>query len=250
VYIKKKDDYQFLVLSIRHTATPSENITFQKLLFSSLATRLKQICLILALGVNKVPATIDDSVIQFGEGETPIINDLRTDFFWYVYADTNLPIKQQRDLILQYTKRPFIGIARIFKKSNLEYTSTTEGLVQKMSKDDELFRITDRIWEMAKIGGSLETRKNVGSFLVGFNGTPKSVDLIANRLLKNTTLSVEKRGRILKIHEELRDVLGKMDDKQRGQLKDYAQKTKNLFNSRKFYEIKQQGEPKGNDSTK
>jgi hypothetical protein len=239
VYIKKKDDYQFLVLSIGHTEAGSENIVFQRLLFSSLGARLKQICLILALGVNRVPTVINDNVVQFDDGEIPIISDVRTDFFWYVYTDTNLPVKQQRDIVLQYSKRPFIGIAQIFKKGKgtLKYTNHTEELVQKMSKNDELFSLVDQIWEMAKIGGSLESRRNVGSFLVGFNGTPKSLDIIANRLLKNQLLSAEKRGKIIEIHEKLRRDLDRINDRERAQLKDYVQKTKYLFNSKKFYEI-------------
>jgi hypothetical protein len=203
--------------------------------------------LVLALGVNKVPTTIDDSVVQFGDGETHIIDDVRTDFFEYVFTESNLPFKQQRDVILQYIKNPFIGIAQIFKKSNLKYTNQTEKLAQKMSKDDELFNITDQIWEMAKIGGSLETRKNVGSFLVGFNGTPRSIDLIANRLLKNTLLSSEKRAEIIKIHEKLRSTLENVSDKERTQLKDYVQRTKYLFNSKKFHELKLKGESEKNE---
>jgi len=242
IYIKKPDDLQFLVISIEDTKAGSGNITFQKLLFSLLATRLKHCCLILALGVNKVPTTIDNNVVQFNDGETPIIDDCRTDFFEYVYIDSNMPFKQQRDVVLQYVRKPFIGIAQIFKKSNLKYTNNTEKLVQKMSKDDELFTITDQIWEMAKIGGALETRRNVGSFLARFNGTPKSIDLITNRLLKNPILSAEKREHILKIYEKLRSTLETRSNKQRVQLKDYVQKTKYLFNSKKFYELRLKGE--------
>ena len=249
VYIKKRNDLQFLVMSIADAQAGSGNITFQQLLFSWLATKLKHYCLVLALGVNKVPTTIDDSIVQFDDGETHIIDDVRTDFFEYVFTDSNLPFKQQRDVILQYIKNPFIGIAQIFKKSNLKYTNQTKELVQKMSKDDKLFNITDQIWEMAKIGGSLETRKNVGSFLVGFNGTPRSIDLIANRMLKNTMLSAEKRAQIIEIHEKLRDDLEKINDKQRMQLKDYVQRTKHLFNSKKFYELRLKGEPEQDEPT-
>jgi hypothetical protein len=250
VYTKKRNDLQFLVMSIADAQAGSGNITFQQLLFSWLATKLKhEDCLVLALGVNKVPTTIDDSIIQSGDGETHIIDDVRTDFFEYVFTDSNLPFKQQRDVILQNIKNPFIGIAQIFKKSNLKYTNQTKELVQKMSKDDELFNITDQIWEMAKIGGSLETRKNVGSFLVGFNGTPRSIDLIANRMLKNTMLSAEKRAQIIEIHEKLRDDLEKINDKQRMQLKDYVQRTKHLFNSKKFYELRLKGEPEQDEPT-
>jgi len=244
IYIKKRNDLQFLIMSIADAQAGSGNITFQQLLFSWLATKLKHNCLILALGVNKIPTTINNSVVQFSDGETPIADDVRTDFFEYVYTCSNLPFKQQRDVILQYFKKPFIGIAQIFK-GNLKYTDHTEELVQKMSKDDKqyayVFNIADQIWEMAKLGGSLETRKNVGSFLVGFNGTPKSIDMIANRLLKNTLLSSEKRAKIIEIHEKLRNTLEKINDRQRGQLKDYVQKTKYLFNSKKFYEIKLEG---------
>jgi hypothetical protein len=235
-------------MSIADAQAGSGNITFQQLLFSWLATKLKHHCLVLALGVNKVPTTIDDNIVQFGDGETHIIDDMRMDFFEYVFTDTNLPFKQQRDLILQYIKNPFIGIAQIFKKSNLKYSSDTEELVQKMSKDDELFDITDQIWEMAKIGGSLETRKNVGSFLVGFNSTPKSIDLIANRLLKNTLLSSEKRDKIIEIHGKLRNTLENISDKQRAQLKDYIQRTRYLFNSKKFHELKLEGESEKDES--
>jgi len=246
-YIKKHNDLQFLVMSIADIQAGSGNITFQQLLFSLLATKLKNKCLVLALGVNKVPTTIDDSIVQFGDGETHIIDDVRTDFFEYVFTESYLPFKQQRDVILQYVKNPFIGIAQILKKS--KYTNQTEELVQKMSKGDELFDITDQIWEMAKIGGSLETRKNVGSFLVGFNATPRSIDLIANKLLKNTLLSSERRAEIIKIHEELRSTLENVSDKQRAQLKDYVQRTKHLFNSKKFHELKLKGESEKDEST-
>jgi hypothetical protein len=141
-----------------------------------------------------------------------------------------------------------MGIAQIFKKSNLRYTNQTEELVQKMSRDNEIFNITDQIWEMAKIGGSLETRKNVGSFLVGFNGTPMSIDLIANRLLKNTLLSSEKRAEIIKIHGKLRNTLENINDKQRAQLKDYVQRTKYLFNSKKFHELRLEGRSEKDES--
>lgn len=243
VYIKNKDDFQFLIMSCRNTEAGSENVVIQQLLFSLLATRLKQKYLILALGVNKVPTNINDKAVQFDDREIAIIDDVRTDFFEYVYSDSNLPPRQERDIILQYLKKPFIGIAQIFKKGNLKYSNYTKDLVQKMSKNDELFSIADQIWEMAKIGGSLETRKNVGSFLVGFNGTPRSIDLIANRLLKNAMLSAEKRAQIIEIHEKLRDDLEKINDKQRMQLKDYVQRTKHLFNSKKFYELRLKGEP-------
>jgi hypothetical protein len=241
IYIKKCNDIQFLVMSMADADAGSGNIIFQQLLFSWLATKLKHSCLILALGVNKVPTTIDNNIVQFSEGEIPIIEDVRTDFFEYVYTESNLPFRKQKDVILQYFENPFIGIAQIFKKSNLKYTNYADGLVRKMSKNDELFNITDQIWEMAKLGGALETRKNVGSFLVGFNGTPKSIDLIANKLLKNTLLNSEKRASIIKIHEKLRTTLEKISDKQRAQLKDYVQKTKYLFNSKKFYELKSEG---------
>jgi len=249
IYTKNLDDLQLLIMSIGDAEAGSGNIVFQHLLFSWLATRLKYSCLILALAVNKVPTTVDDSVVQFDDGEIAVIDDIKTDFFEYIHVVSNLPPRQERDMILQYVKKPFIGVAQIFKKGNLKYSNYTEELVQKMSKDDELFSITDQIWEMAKIGGSLKTRRNVGSFLVGFNGTPTSIDLLANRLLKNILLSAEKRGQIMEIHEKLRQVLEKMDDKQKRLLKDYVQKTKYLFNSKKFYEIRQRGEFVENEST-
>jgi len=118
-----------------------------------------------------------------------------------------------------------------------------------MSEGDELFDITDQIWEMAKIAGALETRRNVGSFLSGFNGTQKSIDLVTNRLLKNALLSAEKRSQIIRIYEKLRSALGTISDKQRGQLRDYVQKTKILFNSKKFHELRSEGEMEKDEPT-
>ncbi len=249
VYIKKNNDLQFLVMSLRGHETGSENVTIRRFLFSWIATRLKERFLILALGVNKVPISIDDRIVQFNEGDMSIIDDTRTDFFAYVYVDSNLPPRQQRDTVLQYVERPFVGVAQIFKRGHLKYTIEMERLVQKMSNKDELFVIADQIWEMARSGLSLETRKNVGSFLVGFKGTPESIDLIANRLLKNSSLGAERREQIIKIHEGLRNILGKISEKQRTRLKDYVQKTKYFFNSKKFYEMKSKGEFKEDEST-
>ena len=243
VYLKKPDDIQYLIMSIRNSEAGLENATFQRILFSAIAARLKQNCLILAAGVNKVPTVIDNSSIQFSDGEIPIIDDIRTEFFWFVYVYSNLPFREQKNFVLQYVNKPFIGIAQIFKKTNQRYTETTKELVDKMSKDDQLFGITDRVWEMAKIGGSLETKKNVGSFLVGFNGSPRALDTLVNKLLKNSLLSAEKRKQIIEIHGKLRQELEGVDDKQRAQLKNYIQKTKYLFNSKKFYEIGREGEP-------
>ncbi|MEM2129832.1 MAG: hypothetical protein QXZ70_04455 [Candidatus Bathyarchaeia archaeon] len=240
IYIKKRDDLQFLVMSLEDIQAGSGNLVFQQFLFSLIATKLKNRCLVLALGVNKVPTTFNDSIVQFIDGEIPIIEDVRIDFFEYVFG-SDLSFREKRDIVLQYFKKPFIGIAQIFKKSKLKYTHQTDELIRKMSKNDDLFDIANQIWEMAKLGGALETRKNVGSFLMGFNGTPQSLDLIANKLLKNTMLSSEKRGDILKIYEKLRDTLAKIDEKKRAQLKEYVQKTKYLFNSKKFYELKTEG---------
>lgn len=240
-YVKKRDDFQFLVLRIANVGVESGNVIFQRLLFSWLASRLKNRCLILAFGVNKVPTTIDNSIVQFNNGKTPIINDISTDFFEYVLIKTNLPLKKQRGLILQYVEKPFIGMAQIFKKGGLEYNDDAEQLVEKLSEDDEFFKIADQIWDMVKVGGVLETRKNVGSFLGGFNGTPTSIDIVANRLLKNSSLTEERRSQMIEIYEKLRITLGKMDAKQRKQLKDYIQKTKYLFNSKKLYEMRLEG---------
>jgi len=249
VYVKKNNDLQFLVMSLRGIETGLENVVIRRFLFSMVATRLKQKFLILALGVNKVPTSIDDRIVQFNDGDMPIIDDIRTDFFAYVYVDSHLPSRQQRDVVLQYVERPFVGVAQIFKKGHLKYTIEMERLVQKMSKEDELFAIADQMWEMARIGLSLESRRNVGSFLVGFKGTPESIDLIANRLLKSSSLSAERREQIIKIHEGLRNILGKMSEKQRTRLKDYVQKTKYYFNSKKFYEVKSKGESREDEST-
>jgi hypothetical protein len=241
IYAKKRDDFQFLLMSIKDFETESRNPIIQHLLFSLLSSRLEKHCLVLALGVNKIPTAVNDSVIQFKDGDIQIIDDVRTDFFDYVCFSSGLPLNRQRDMVLEYLGKPFIGIAQIFKR-NRSYDNHTEELIQKVSKEDELFTITDQIWEMAKIGGALEVRKNVGSFLAGFNGTAKSVDLLANRLLKNSLLSAERRSQIIETHEKLRGILEKMNDKQRAQLRDYVQKTKYLFNSKKFYELRKRGE--------
>jgi len=242
IYLKKRDDIQYLIMSVRNSETGIDNVIFQRLLFSSIAADLKQRYLVLAMGINKIPAFFDNSCIQFNYGEIPIIDDVRTYFFRFIYVDSSLPVREQKNVVLQYIDRPFMGVAQIFKKSNQKYTETIKELVDKMSKNDQLFDLTDRVWEMAKIGGSLETKKNVGSFLVGFNGSPRALDTLVNKLLKNSLLSAAKRKRIIEIHEKLRQELEGMDDKQRTQLKNYIQKTKYLFNSKKFYEIEQEGE--------
>jgi hypothetical protein len=244
VYLKKGDDLQYLIMSIKNSETGIDNVTFQHLLFSIITANLKKRHLVLAVGVNKIPRFFDDNYIQFIDGEIPIIDDVRTDFFRFIYVDSSLPIREQKTVLLQYVNRPFIGIAQIFKKTNQKYTEDIKELVDKMSKNDQLLNITDDIWEMAKIGGSLETKKNVGSFLVGFNGSPRALDTLANRLLKNPLLSAEKRKQIIEIYTKLRQELEGMDDKQRTQLKNYIQKTKYLFNSKKFYEIGCEGEKK------
>jgi hypothetical protein len=242
IYLKKGDDLQYLVMSIRNAENGIDNVTFQRLLYSSIAANLKQRYLVLAIGINKIPTFFDAACIQFSDGEMPIINDIRTDFFRFIYVDSSLPVREQKNILLQYVERPFLGIAQIFKKTNQKYTEAIKELVDKMSKNDRLFDITDRIWEMAKIGGSLETKKNVGSFLVGFNGSPSALDILVNKLLKNSLLTAEKRKQVIEIHEKLRQELEGMDDKQRAQLKNYIQKTKYLFNSKKFYEIGCEGE--------
>ncbi len=242
IYLKKSDDLQYLILSIRNAEAGIDNVTFQRLLFSSIASSLKQRYLVLALGVNKIPAFLDSNCLQFCDDKIPIIDDVRTDFFRFIYVDSSLPMREQTNVVLQYLNKPFIGIAQIFKKTNQKYTENTKELVEKMSKNDPLFGITNRIWEMAKIGGSLETKRNVGSFLVGFNGSPSALDALTNKLLKNSLLSAEKRKQIIEIHEKLRNELEEMDAKQRIRLKNYMQKTKYLFNSKKFYEIEQEGE--------
>ena len=119
VDLKKPDDIQYLILSIRNSEVGIENDVFSKILFSAIAAKLMQKYLILAVGVNKVPTIVNNNVIQFTEGNIPTVDDdVRTDFFWFVYSDTNLPSKQQKNFILQYNENPFIGIAQIFKKTN------------------------------------------------------------------------------------------------------------------------------------
>jgi len=237
VYLKKKGDLQYLLMSISNTEKGIENSVFQQLLFSVIVSNLKLKCLVLAAGVNRIPTFFDSDCIQFSDGSIPIINDARTDLFSFIYTDSNFPAQEQKNVILQYINRPFIGLAQIFKKTTQRYTEDIQVLVDKMSGKDRLFDITDRIWEMAKISGSLETRKNVGAFLVGFNGSPIMLDTLVNRLLKNPLLTAEKRRHVIEIYEKLRCVLEEMDDKQKRQLKNYIQKTKHLFNSKKFYEI-------------
>lgn len=249
VYLKEPDDLQYLVMSIKNSEAGIENTIFRRFLFSTIAAGLRQNFMVLAVGVNKVPAVIADNSIQFNDGEIPIIDDIRTDFFRFIYVDSNLPFREQKNFVLQYITKPFIGIAQIFKRTNQKYTEIIGELVDKMAKNDQLFGITDQVWEMAKIGDSLKTRRNVGSFLVGFNGTPRTLDALANKLLKNSLLRDEERKQIIEIHEKLRQELEGLDDKQRAQLKNYIQKTKYFFNSKKLFENDLKEEQHKNEPT-
>lgn len=238
VYVKNIKDLQIIALSLAEYNVGIKNALFRQLFFSLLATRLKKINLILAFGINFVPKTLDNNFIQFPEKQLKIIRDERIDFFEYVYGHSHLPPKQQRDIIVQFYEKPFMGVVQTLKKGRLRYDDHVQEIVGKMSKNDELFNITNQMWEMAKIGGALETRRNVGSFLGNFRGCTVDIDKIANKILKNRMLSADKRAQIIEIHQKIRGQLRTLDEEKRKNLKKYVQKTKYLFNSKKFYELK------------
>lgn len=110
-------------------------------------------------------------------------------------------------------------------------------MVNKLSENDKMYEIADKIWDMAKLGGALETKRNVGSFLGVFKGRPEDLDKLTNRILKNEKIPKAKRGSILDIFDELREMMKNLSGDEQRELKDYIQKTKYLFNSKKFYEI-------------
>lgn len=239
VYVKSIKDLQIIVLSLYERVVGIKNALFRQLFFSLLATRLKERNpLVLAFGINLIPKTLDNNLIQFPEKRLEIIRDERINFFEYVYGYSHLPFRQQRDIVARFHAKPFMGIVQTLKKGRLRYDERVQEMIKKMSKNDELFDITDQIWEMAKIGGALETRRNVGSFLGNFRGYLVDIDKIANKILKNRMLSEDKRAQIIEIHQKIREQLKVIDEEKRRNLKEYVQKTKYFFNSKKFYELK------------
>ncbi len=242
VYVKDKKDLQILLLSLEEFNVGIKNDLYKQLLFSLITTKLKeQNPLLLAFSVNTLPRFLDSSFLQFSERSLDILNGSKLDFFEYVYVYVNAKYDQKRDYILQYCNKPLRGIAQILKRESTIYGEETEKVVRQLIEEDRLYGIMDEIWEMARLSGALETGKNVGSFLGVFRGKPEDLDRIANKFMKNEKLSAEQRAKIIEIHQRLREELRTIDDKTRKELKDYAQKTKYLFNSKKFYEIKKGG---------
>jgi hypothetical protein len=240
IYVTRQTDLQIVLLSLVPWNVGIQNETYRHLLFSLIATRLREANpLILAFGVNKSPTVLNNELLQFSEKDAKILTGDQVDFFEYVFADVNTDYRRQRDYILRYKNDPFIGLAQIFKRESIRFGEQENEMVNKLAKDDSLYEITDQIWEMARIGGGLEPGKNVGSFLGVFQGKPEDLDRVVNKLLKNDKLSAEKRGQIIELHESARAALLALPEKRQRELKDYVQKTKYLFNSKKFYELKQ-----------
>ncbi|KAB2946747.1 MAG: hypothetical protein MPEBLZ_01882 [Candidatus Methanoperedens nitroreducens] len=239
IYVKNRTDLQIILLSLSEFNVGIKNEIYRQLLFSLLAFRLKERNpLITSFSINSLPKSLNNEIVQFAEGDLNIKHGKPIDYFEYVYAYVNAKYDQKRDYILEYYNNPFIGIAQIFKREFLLYDEQTEKVVKKLAENDILHEITDQIWEMAKLGGGLETGKNVGSFLGMFKGRAEDVDKLVNKLLKNEKLSAEQRTKIIEIHQRTREILINLTEEKRKELKDYVQKTKYLFNSKKFYEIK------------
>jgi hypothetical protein len=245
VYVRDKRDLQIFFYSLEEHDVGIKNKFYRDLLFSLIATRLKERNpLLLAFCINVLPKYLDNSVLQFPEGTSNIIEGGILDFFYYVYCDVSTSPDRKRDYVLQYCNRPLIGVAQILRREKIRYDERTEKVVMKLKKDDLLFELMDEIWEMAKIGGALETRKNVGSFLGVFKGKPEDLDRIVNRFMKNEKLSSEQRDKIIEKHSKLREEFRGLDEDTRKNLKEYAQKTKYLFNSKKFHEIRKESDQK------
>lgn len=237
VYVRDKQDMQIFFYSLDETKAGIKNSYFRNLLFSLIATRLnEQNPLLLAFSINMLPNYLESSILQSPEGDLNIVEGDSLDFFHYVLCLSLTP-EEQRDYILQYHGKPLIGVAQILKREKIRYDEETEKVVKNLKKGDVLFELMDEIWEMAKIGGALETKKNVGSFLGVFKGRAEDLDRIVNKFMKNDKLSPVDRNKIIEIHLRLREELGALDEDKRRKLKDYAQKTKYLFNSKKFHEI-------------
>ncbi len=239
IYVKKRTDLHIILFSLAEYNVGIKNDKYRYLLFSLIASRLKERNpLILAFSVNVLPSLLNNEILQFAEKKITIVHGTELDFFEYVYVFVTASYEHKRDYILRYYKKPLVGIAQIFKRENAYFDEEVQQVVEKMAQNDVLYEITDQIWEMARIGGGLETGRNVGSFLGVFKGRPEDIDRIANTLLKNVKLSAEQRAKIVEIHDKLRTQLKQLPEEKRRELKDYAQTTKYLFNSKKFYEIK------------
>ncbi len=241
VYMRDKQDVQVLFYSLDETNVGIKNKFYKNLLFSLIAARLKeQNPLLLAFSINMLPKCLENSVLQFREGTSDIVEGRILDFFYYVFCYVNASADEKKEYILQYHSKPLIGVAQILKREKTKYDEETEKVVMKLQGEDVLFGLMDEIWEMAKIGGALESRKNVGSFLGVFKGKAEDLDRIVNKFMKNEKLSSKQRDMIIEKHMKLREELKTLDEVTRKSLKVYAQKTKYLFNSRKFYEIRKE----------
>ncbi len=239
IYVKTQKDLQIILLSLAEYNSGIKNDIYRLFLFSLLAYRIKERNpLITSFSINSMPKSLNNEIIQSNDGDFYINYGKALDYFEYVYCFVNTKNERKRDYILEYYNNPFIGIAQIFRRENVFYDEQTEKVVGKLSENDMFYEITNQIWEMAMIGGALETGKNVGSFVGIFKGTVEDFDKITNKLLKNEKLSTDQRQKIIDIHQDVRERLKKINEDERKELKDYVQKTKYLFNSKKFYEIK------------
>ncbi len=240
IYVKEGKDLQIAFYSLAEYNVGIKNERYKEILFSTLCSKIKEVApLVVSFSVNKLPTRFEDDLIQMKNKEVPFYPQVIHDYFSYVFINVWGNYEDKRDYILRYYDKPFIGLCQIFKRKHSKYSEKTHRMVNKLTENDKMYEITDQIWEMAKLGGALETKKNVGSFLGVFKGRPEDLDKIANRIQKNEKIPKEKRGNIIEIWEEVREKIKELSDEERRELKDYVQKTKYLFNSKKFYELKQ-----------
>lgn len=194
-----------------------------------------------SFSVNMLPRVYDNAMVQLHHKDVPLPDDSFVDWFFYIFAHPGLGAgEERRHYVVEYATRPLLGIAYLFRRNaqRARYDEELERVVNELTRDDVLFQILDEIWEMAKLGGGLEKGRNVGSFLTTFKGRPEDTDRIANKLLRNEKLKEETRQGILDVWERVRGQIAALNQAQRRELMDRAQKTRYLMNSKKFYEVK------------
>ena len=246
VYTSRPEDFQIVLYSfINNLNTPSgpidlgmTNTTYSSIFFSWIASRFNQkFPFIVSYCINCLPKFLSNQQIQFPNGVINLYSEIEHQFFEFVFSNIN-DYQMRRDYIIRYLKSPFIGLCVVFKNNRfIKYDDKIDELVMKLSENDKIYEIIDQIWETAKLGGALETSKNVGAFLGNFKGYVGDLDRVINRILKNEKITKENRQKILEIHEKLRTTLKALTDSERKLLRKQIQQTKYLFNSKKFYEL-------------
>jgi len=238
IYVKEGKDLQIAFYSLAEYNVGIKNERYKEILFSTLCSKIKDVLpLTVSFSVNKLPNRLENDIIQMKKKDVPFYPPIIHDYFSYVFVNVWGNYEDKRDYILKYYNKPFIGLCQIFKRGHSKYNEKTHRMVNKLSENDKMYEIADKIWDMAKLGGALETKRNVGSFLGVFKGRPEDLDKLTNRILKNEKIPKAKRGSILDIFDELREMMKNLSGDEQRELKDYIQKTKYLFNSKKFYEI-------------